>query len=100
MIRFALQQRVRVVRSLNPWLRGKAGTVSKLTRNTCGQAWLLMDDPLPQGLVTFPEGHERFNTIAIKACQCELLTAAPSSTPPLPSRADVPTRQMFRRKGW
>jgi hypothetical protein len=67
--KFKNGQRVKVVNK--ELLNGKTGTVFWAMG---GCAWITMDDPLPESLVTFPASDHRHKNIELSGDECELLS--------------------------
>jgi len=51
-------------------LRGKSGTVQRLLMRSA-EAWVCMDDDIPDSLARFPVGDERRNHVCLWPFECE-----------------------------
>jgi hypothetical protein len=71
-IRFHVGQRIRVKGAdLYDALAGKTGTVVRMLRRSSEEAWVEMDDHLPDDLRSFPEFDQRAKHILLYDNECE-----------------------------
>lgn len=69
-------QRVKVNKSGPAELVGKTGVVVRVLIRSVYEAWVEMDEPIPDSLANFPKGDDRRNRVQLEADECD-----PATTP-------------------